>query len=217
MSHKLEYARAGDLFFRLFLRDTFRATSWNTIVRLELVTFYGFLRDILFKPQTGILRYSTARTSFELVPFSAFSLWYFSSCKLKYCSSTVWLELATYFGFFLKKFLYESFRETGWKYTFLVQYGSNWRPFSAFSLWYFSSHKLEYYSTARTGDLFSAFSLWYFSSHKLEYCSTARTGDRLSPCDTFRATSWNTIARLELAIFFGFLLVILFVPQAGIL
>ena len=189
LSHKLEYARAGDLFFRLFLHDTFRATSWNTIVRLELVTFYGFLRDILFEPQTGILRYSTARTSFELVPFSAFSLWYFSSCKLKYCSSTVWLELATYFGFFLKKFLCESFRETGCKHTFLVLYGSIWRPFSAFSLWYFSSHKLEYYSPARTGDLF-----------------------RLSPCDTFRATSGNTTVRLELAIFFGF-----FKPQAEIL
>ena len=111
LSHKLEYARAGDLFFRLFLHDTFRATSWNTIVRLELVTFYGFLRDILFEPQTGILRYSTARTSFELVPFSAFSLWYFSSCKLKYCSSTVWLELATYFGFFLKNLFVKVFEK----------------------------------------------------------------------------------------------------------
>ena len=28
LSHKLEYARTGDLFFRLFLRDTFRATNW---------------------------------------------------------------------------------------------------------------------------------------------------------------------------------------------
>ena len=31
------------------------------------------------------------------------------------------------------------------------------------------------------------------------------------------STSWNTIVRLELAIFFGFLIVILFEPQAGIL
>ena len=28
LTHKLEYARTGDLFFRLFLRDTFRATNW---------------------------------------------------------------------------------------------------------------------------------------------------------------------------------------------
>ena len=47
---------------------------------------------------------------------------------------------------------------------------SSWRSFfSAFSSWYFSSHKLEYYSTARTGDLLR-FSSWY----------------------TFRAANWNT-------------------------
>ena len=79
---------------------------------------------------------------------------------------------------------------------------SSWRSFcSAFSSWYFSSHKLESYSTARTGDLFRLFlekiSLWKFSSHGLEY--------------------FSTIVRLELAIFFGFLIVILFEPQAGIL
>ena len=92
--------------------------------------------------------------------------------------------------------------------------------FSAFSLWYFSSHKLEYYSTARTGDLFSAFSLWYFSSHKREYYSTARAGDLFSAFSLWYFSShkleYYSTARTG-DLFRLSLLVILFKPQAGIL